>query len=326
MARNQSKNTKVNWGICTNTGGKADGTPCSKCQNKEKQAIRVSKDFVCEECGEPLIKTTPKSSISWQLILGITLVIGLIVGGFFLLKSCDSKVCITVIPSNETMGIVKGSGEYKLNQEVSIEAIAKKGYSFVNWTKNEIEVSTYANYTFMATEDGSYVANFALNLYTIVVTVYPDGGGTVIGAGTYYHGETAVLTAIANEGYQFVSWNDGCVDKQRKIIAQEDETYKAEFEMIKVDNPPHKKNPGIDYGTYNHEWFTYEGPMQGGRPHGEMGKVTVTKVHNIEIGGVDNFTITVYPGETITTKFENGRLRSGEIHHKDGSNDLFTVF
>ena len=75
----------MNWGICTNTSGKADGTPCSKCQNKEKQAIRASKDFVCEECGEALTKIpTPKTQPPLGLIIGIAVVvIGLIVGGIF---------------------------------------------------------------------------------------------------------------------------------------------------------------------------------------------------------------------------------------------------
>ncbi|MBR0170468.1 MAG: hypothetical protein IJQ14_06470 [Bacteroidales bacterium] len=60
MARNQGRNANIVYGICTNTSGKEDGTPCSKCQSKEKQAIRASKDFVCEECGEPLKKIEVK--------------------------------------------------------------------------------------------------------------------------------------------------------------------------------------------------------------------------------------------------------------------------
>ena len=60
MARNQGRNASIVYGICTNTSGKEDGTPCSKCQSKEKQAIRASKDFVCEECGEPLKKIEVK--------------------------------------------------------------------------------------------------------------------------------------------------------------------------------------------------------------------------------------------------------------------------
>jgi len=93
MARNQGKNNNVNWGICTNTSGKEDGTPCSKCQNKEKQAIRASKEFVCEECKEPLTRIAPpKSNKPWALIAGVAaVVVGLGVGGFFISKSVKTK-------------------------------------------------------------------------------------------------------------------------------------------------------------------------------------------------------------------------------------------
>lgn len=93
MARNQGKNTNVNWGICTNTSGKEDGTPCSKCQNKEKQAIRATKEFVCEECKEPLTRIAPPPPPPpWALIIGIAVVvIGLCVGGYFLGKSIKAK-------------------------------------------------------------------------------------------------------------------------------------------------------------------------------------------------------------------------------------------
>ncbi|MBR1792328.1 MAG: hypothetical protein IJ764_01625 [Bacteroidales bacterium] len=85
MARNQNKSRNVNYGICTNTGGKADGTPCSKCQNKEKQAISARKDFVCEECCEPLTKTTPPSApVNVKLIVAIVAAVALIAGGIFL--------------------------------------------------------------------------------------------------------------------------------------------------------------------------------------------------------------------------------------------------
>ena len=40
----------------------------------------------------------------------------------------------------------------------------------------------------------------------ISVTVDPEEGGSVSGAGTYDHGATATLTATANEGYTFINW------------------------------------------------------------------------------------------------------------------------
>lgn len=93
MARNQkSRNNNVIYGICTNTEGKEDGMPCSKCQNKERQAIRASKEFVCEECGEPLQKIeAPPPPTKIIIIIAIAVVaIGAAIGAIYGFK--DGKL------------------------------------------------------------------------------------------------------------------------------------------------------------------------------------------------------------------------------------------
>ena len=42
--------------------------------------------------------------------------------------------------------------------------------------------------------------------FTVTVTIDPNGGGTVNGAGTYQKDATVTLTATANEGYSFANW------------------------------------------------------------------------------------------------------------------------
>ena len=85
-------------------------------------------------------------------------------------------------------------------------ATAATGYTFVNWTKNGTAVSTNAAYTFTVTEAGAYVANFSLNSYEITASAEPSYAGTTTGAGTYSHGTSVTLSAIANTGYSFISW------------------------------------------------------------------------------------------------------------------------
>ena len=41
--------------------------------------------------------------------------------------------------------------------------------------------------------------------YTVTATANPTAGGTITGAGTYDAGATAILTATANENYNFVN-------------------------------------------------------------------------------------------------------------------------
>lgn len=45
--------------------------------------------------------------------------------------------------------------------------------------------------------------------YTVTLSITPDGGGTVTGAGEYEEGKQATVTATPNEGYRFVHWIDG---------------------------------------------------------------------------------------------------------------------
>ncbi len=67
---------------------------------------------------------------------------------------------------------------------------------------------------------------------TITATANDITLGTVTGGGVYKRGETAVLTATANEGCRFLKWQDGNTEATRYVGVQKDETYVATFERI----------------------------------------------------------------------------------------------
>ncbi|MBR5719478.1 MAG: dockerin type I repeat-containing protein, partial [Bacteroidales bacterium] len=113
---------------------------------------------------------------------------------------------ITVTANPTDGGTVTGAGTYNHGATATLTATANTGYTFTNWTKNYTVVSTNPTYSFTVTEDASYVANFSLNSYTITATANPIEGGTIIGAGTYNHGATAILMAASNIGYTFINW------------------------------------------------------------------------------------------------------------------------
>lgn len=46
------------------------------------------------------------------------------------------------------------------------------------------------------------------NVYNVTATANPVLGGTVTGAGSYYHGSSCTLTTAPNEGYTFVNWTE----------------------------------------------------------------------------------------------------------------------
>ena len=67
---------------------------------------------------------------------------------------------ITVSANPAVAGVVTGGGEYEETDDITVKAVANDGYEFVNWTENEVEVSTDAEYTFTVEADRNLVANF----------------------------------------------------------------------------------------------------------------------------------------------------------------------
>ncbi|MBQ8045278.1 MAG: T9SS type A sorting domain-containing protein, partial [Bacteroidales bacterium] len=133
---------------------------------------------------------------------------------------------ITVISDNDSMGTVLGGGEYEFETEVTIIAIPNEGYHFVSWNDG----NTNNPRIITLTGDTTFIANFTLDNYTVTVTSANDSMGIVSGSGEYVFGTEVTITATPNEGYRFVSWNDGNTDNPRTITVTEDATYIATFE------------------------------------------------------------------------------------------------
>ena len=116
---------------------------------------------------------------------------------------------LEVIPANA--GTVLGTGSYFALEYVSIEAIADNdNYEFVAWMDGATELSTDEFFIYqMPAENKTLTALFQGVEKLITVTVEPSGSGTVTGEGTYRYGETATLTASANDNYTFVNWVEG---------------------------------------------------------------------------------------------------------------------
>ncbi len=72
-------------------------------------------------------------------------------------KWAVTKYNVTVTAEN---GTVEGAGEYEEDATATLIATPAEGYEFVNWTENEVEVSTDAEYTFEVLADRNLVANF----------------------------------------------------------------------------------------------------------------------------------------------------------------------
>ena len=67
---------------------------------------------------------------------------------------------ITVIADPVNGGVVSGMGSYNHGESCTLTAECNENYTFVNWTKDGVEVSDDFNYTFTVTANEEYVAHF----------------------------------------------------------------------------------------------------------------------------------------------------------------------
>ena len=117
---------------------------------------------------------------------------------------------------------MEGGGTYNEGDTVIIKAIANENFEFVKWSDDNTDNPR----TLVITSDVTLSAIFDT---TFTVTTIANNG-TVTGAGVYHKGDTAIFTATANDGYEFVGWSDGNTDNPRIVIVTEDLTMEAKFE------------------------------------------------------------------------------------------------
>ncbi len=117
---------------------------------------------------------------------------------------------LTLIANPSAGGTVAGAGNYNYGNIVNINAIPNAGYVFVNWTNLQGNViSTEPATTIsMPPNNLTLIANFEPVVYTLTLIVNPTEGGTVSGGGNYNQGETVIINAIPNTGYNFVNWTN----------------------------------------------------------------------------------------------------------------------
>lgn len=125
-----------------------------------------------------------------------------VVATYTVSTSCDPATGGTVTRS--------ANGPYNAGTQLTLTANPNTTnyYTFANWTKNGVVVSTNAAYTFEVNENQTLVAHFNYEPPTVTInaTASPANAGTFIGTGTHTTGESVTLTAEAAENYVFYRW------------------------------------------------------------------------------------------------------------------------
>ena len=169
---------------------------------------------------------------------------------YFMLKPDKGAHTISVSVNDPDAGSATINGESSATLEegesATLAAVANDGYTFVNWTLNNNEVSCNATFEMTVTGPAEYVANFTkagtVKKVTIKTEATAGGHANVNGAEevTVAVGTDITLTAIADEGYEFVEWRSGtevvAANERHITTAQNNRTYTAVFREAVAGN------------------------------------------------------------------------------------------
>lgn len=143
-------------------------------------------------------------------------------------------------------GSAIGGGSFAEGDSVTVEATPDEGYRFLCWTEDNQPVCNEPRYSFSAKNSRSLVAVFELvPIPTYSINVTSTAGGTATGGGQYKQGESVTVTAIPDNGYRFVSWQENGIAISNipdfSFTADADRTLTAVFEPVlppeQTDNP-----------------------------------------------------------------------------------------
>ena len=127
------------------------------------------------------------------------------------------KLTIAADPAEAVSSITK-DGKYVAGTSVTLNATAKSGWTFVNWTDEEGNAVTspyttkakaetltaHFKYTPGAPDEPGEISKAVRYWLTLAV----EEGGSASGGGRYKIGTNNTVTASANTGYTFVGWYD----------------------------------------------------------------------------------------------------------------------
>ena len=139
------------------------------------------------------------------------------------------NITASVYPSNS--GTVNGAGSYSAGQSCTLTATPNSGYTFLNWTKNNVVVSTDASYTFTVAENATYKANFStITNYQIAVTASAGGAA--------YIGDPPVSPTIMNTSVKFSDRYDEDTDLNGTTVSFDDSNVSVKFNKGSGGNNP----------------------------------------------------------------------------------------
>ena len=145
----------------------------------------------------------------------------------FTAEFAKNTYSISTTSANPEWGTTAGGKSALYLDEVEISATANYGYHFVKWNDN----NTANPRTISVTEDKTYTATFAKNVYSITKNAEH---GTISGNSSAEYLDFVTLTVTPDYGYHFTQWSDGLKDNPRIFQITQDTTFTAELAPDRV--------------------------------------------------------------------------------------------
>ena len=148
---------------------------------------------------------------------------------------------IAALSGNPAVGNASGGGTYAYLSTIYLTATPNTGYHFTQWSDGSTDNPRMVS----VTQNATYTAQFAPNVYTIGVGVDEESHGAVSGGGNYNFGSTITITATAAYGYYFDHWDDGAASNPRDVQVNGATNYTAIFEPNSYSIVASSSNPAI---------------------------------------------------------------------------------
>ncbi len=134
--------------------------------------------------------------------------------------------------ADTAMGRVDGGGIYPDSTLVTLMAMAFDGYEFTSWNDGD----TANPRQVLLVSDTAFTAIFQPVVDTVWHTLTASSAdtamGRVDGGGIYPDSTLVTLTAMAFDGYEFTSWNDGDTANPRQVLLVSDTVFTAIFQPV----------------------------------------------------------------------------------------------
>ena len=168
------------------------------------------------------------------------------------------SLIVTTLSNPAGTGTISGGGTYPYGSLVSLLATPAQDYDFINWTIDDIEVSSNPSYDFHVYQNTVVVANFkSESAISIQTSSIPPEGGITAGGGEYVYGDLVILAAVPAEGQQLAFWID-----ESNVVISDNNPYSftaIEDALIKAVFVPEIPT-GIEPTVVEHPFELYPNP------------------------------------------------------------------